>query len=459
MTYFFFSINCSKFLYTKVRETTRISLSMNTNIQSTTLSVKDFVGKDYQKLPKIIYTYRWQTPVATDIINQVIGILNDFDIAKLYQKQKKGVALFGRLLANFNKAETTSEQQKKVFELAQKMVECIDCESENLADLSLFGHNLYYIDSALYRIFIEKTMSAISLKNYLQLPFDRGFLPLVKQIITHFPDIDISEIKAAIFELPFDEIIAHYSLLDLNRILWEMLQIDFEAFINYAKTVNDEVWLPKIADEQNKDAIFRLLFILNHTENEALVRNLSEYVYKKSFNNRPTKLYMSDVPLIGFLMHKYDYPFKVTLPNLYFLSSNIVRTSYTLSHIAYTIFFIRKNFQKSLFKYREFLSQIAHYHTPAYSWQNLLDNYPLEKSKGELLEIIGRFDLIEEPQFTFSQIEKHLLYSDVALSDLSFEKALGMFFGKADSKHLFYDQEIAISYLRYYFEKIGWEVK
>ena len=168
---------------------------------------------------------------------------------------------------------------------------------------------------------------------------------------------------------------------------------------------------------------------------------------------------MSDVPLIGFLMHKYDYPFKVTLPNLYFLSSNIVRTSYTLSHIAYTIFFIRKNFQKSLFKYREFLSQIAHYQMPAYSWQNLLDNYPLEKSKGELLEIIGRFDLIEEPQFTFSQIEKHLLYSDVALSDLSFEKALGMFFGKADSKHLFYDQEIAISYLRYYFEKIGWEVK
>ena len=107
---------------------------MNTNIQSTTLSVKDLVGKDYQKLPKIIYTYRWQTPVATDVINQVIDILNNFDIAEMYRKQKKGVALFGRLLANFNKAETTPKQQEKVLELAKQMVECIDCENENLAD-------------------------------------------------------------------------------------------------------------------------------------------------------------------------------------------------------------------------------------------------------------------------------------------------------------------------------------
>jgi len=432
---------------------------MNTNIQSTTLSVKDLVGKDYQKLPKIIYTYRWQTPIATDVINQVIGILNDFDIAEMYRKQKKGVALFGRLLANFNKAEITAEQQKKVFELAKQMVECIDCESENLADLSLFGHNLHYIDTPLYRTFTEKVLATIDLKNFLTIPFDRGFLPLVKQISTHFPDIDITDIKAAVFQLPFAEIINSYSLLDLNRIMWEMLQIDFEAFINYAKTVDDEIWLPKIEEEQNKDAIFRLLFILNHTENETLVHTLSDYVYKKSFNNRPTKLYMSDVPLIGFLMHKYDYPFKLTLPNLYFLSANLVRTAYTLSHIAYTVFFIRKNFQKSLFKFREFLSQIAHYQMPAYSWQNLIDNYPLEKSKDELLQIVQHFDLVEEPQFTFSQIEKHLLYSDVTLSDLSFEKALGMFFGKTDSKHLFYDQEIAISYLRYYFEKIGWEVK
>lgn len=432
---------------------------MNTNIQSTTLSVKDLVGKDYQKLPKIIYTYRWQTPIATDIINQVIGLLNDFDIAEMYRKQKKGVALFGRLLANFNKAETTPEQQQKVLELAKQMVDSVDCENENLADLSLFGHNLHYIDAGLYRVFIEKTMMAISLKDYLQLPLDRGFLPLLKQLTINFTDIDISEAKAAIFKLSFVEMIEQYSLLDLNRIMWEMLQIDFEAFINYAKTVNDDIWLQKIEAEENKDAVFRLLFILNHTENEPLVHALSEYIYKKSFNNRPTKLYMSDVPLIGFLMHKYDYPFKLTLPNLYFLSANIVRTSYTLSHIAYTVFFIRKNFQKSLFKFREFLSQIAHYQMPAYSWQNLLDNYPLEKSKGELLQLVEHFDLIEEPKFTFSQIEKHLLYSDVSLSDLSFEKALGMFFGKTDSKHLFYDQEIAIAYLRYYFEKIGWEVK
>ncbi|MGB1205236.1 MAG: hypothetical protein ACPG5B_06295 [Chitinophagales bacterium] len=432
---------------------------MNTNIQTTTLSVKDFIGKDYQKLPKIIYTYRWQTPVATDVINQVIDILKDFGITKLYSKQKKGVALFGRLLANFNKAEITAEQQKEVFELAKQMVECIDCESENLADLSLFAHNLYYVDSALYRTLTEKILDSVELNSYLNIPFDRGFLPLLKQITTNLQDIDVTNVKAAIFKMPFEEIITQYSLLDLNRIMWEMLQIDFEAFINYAKTVSDEIWLQKIAEEQNKDAIFRLLFILNHTENETLVRSLSDYVYKKSFNNKPTKLYMSDVPLIGFLMHKYDYPFKVTLPNLYFLSASIVRTSYTLSHIAYTVFFIRKNFQKSLFKFREFLSQIAHYQMPAYSWQNLLDNYPLEKSKGELLQIVEHFDLTEEPKFTFSQIEKHLLYSDVALSDLSFEKALGMFFGKADSKHLFYDQEIAISYLRYYFEKIGWEVK
>lgn len=414
---------------------------------------------DLNKLPNLVYNNRWSTEASEKVVTDVLQFLDAPKVGNIYVEEKRSVALFGRLLSSFNRVKLLPEQTEQVQALAKTMINNVKAENETLADLSLLGHNLYNIDTTTYQQLLAAIVQGHTAKmeEYIKIPFVRGFLPLLKQVKQNQATTDISAWLTRIFALSFEQVLTHYHPIELNRILWELLQIDEAGLTNWLNSVGEEKWLAKVDQIDNKDTLFRLCFVLNHL-NTDLCEKIAKSIYNK-FYSRGGKTHVADVPLLSFLMCHYNVRFRAFVPNPHFLASYIATKHYTLSHIAYSIFFIRKVYKKSLFVFREHLSKYAFYNNPGYNWQHLVDNYPIASSKEHLLNLVDRFNLTNEPGFTFKQIEKQLLYSDLTLSELTFDAAVAAFYDEENPKSVFKNKDFAEAYLRLYFDNMGWEVK
>lgn len=437
------------------------------NVDFSSLSPTEKVATiDVKELPNLLFEFRWNTPDDTEGIAAVVAHLTEERVKEIYATEKRATAIFGRLYSSFGKVAVTEEQTAYLVGLADFIVDLVEPENQNFSHISLLAHNLTNIAPEAYRKFLFKVVTNVDLIEQVKVPMNRGFLPFIKQL----KNVAIEEgerdmlalarhISNMVFELPLAEVLEKYNLFELNRVLWELLQIDSERLRRWIMTIDSSAWIEKLNSEPNKDAIFRLCWVI-HQIDFRLSKNLAGIVWRNNYGmRRRFKVKVSDVPLLGYLMFAHRFRFKGNLPQLHHLASYISSKNYTLSHIAFCVFYINQVNRRQIRKFNSLLSQISYTKNPQYSWQNLVDSYPLQRSKRMLFKALGGFRLPTEPSGTFTQMDKILLYSDVALTELSKEKAFNLFYSDRNNRALFRDEDVAEVYVGLYFKERGWLLK
>ncbi|HRK27809.1 MAG TPA: hypothetical protein PK239_11075 [Chitinophagales bacterium] len=419
---------------------------------------------DTNQLPNLLYSCRWKNATSAKGVAAFIQFLTKAKIEQLYAEYKPAVSLFGRLLSGFSKVYATELQKLQLQTIAKYMAEVVNVQKEKLTDLSLLSHNLATLAPAAHKLLVGKIIADVDLPAQVQIPLSRGFLPFVKQIKRLATDTNnaqyhkiAAEITAAVFQLPVTEVLERYNIIELNRVLWELLQLDPEGLKNWIHTVESAVWLEKIKKEANKDAIFRLLWIFYHTD-FYLSRALGNYVYKRRYEKSRIRPQAEDVPLLGFFLNVFRFPVKTLIPHTSDIAHHISRNAYTLSHIAFAVHFIEAGNPKLLNSFRNYLSQLSYVENPQFAWNNLVESYPIETSKPLLLKILGLFKLPYEPLSTFKLIERNLTNGDAYSATTPYEKAVSLCYNPDEPAPLFKNEEAVHTFMRLFYESKGWQL-
>jgi len=418
---------------------------------------------NFDKLPNILLEHRWNNSASANVLNQTLHILSPDIISELYSKQKRGAMLFGRLLSSFGKVYTTTEQRAQLKVMSQRMVDVIDLNKETISEISLLAHNLFHINEEAYYDLLRRIITELDLTVYLKAPLKRGFLPLVKQIKNSKPDkldltgFDLQGLVDGVFALPLDEIFHKTNLIELNKIWWELLQIDRKRLSDWAVNLGEEVWFERVKEENNKDALFRLCWILRHLDRN-LIRKVSHRVWWRHYSRSMKPARVFDIPLLGLLLYYNKYRYRAYVPKPSEMVNYLTNNHYTLSHIAFTVWYYERHRKPFLFNLRGFLSRQSYYVNPQYGWDALLDSYPLSDTKRELQRILGYFKLMQEPEFTFRQIENRLMYNNLEMNSLDEDRAVYSICHYAHPKALFRDPDMAKQFLHLFTEDRGWEL-
>ncbi|MGB0840023.1 MAG: hypothetical protein ACPGXL_07785 [Chitinophagales bacterium] len=422
-------------------------------------------SRDVNKLPGILYENRWPTRASGEIVDKSLKLLQETSVSAMYESPKMGISLFMRLLMSFGKVKMNEEQMGILKQLTAEMVEVMDVKKENISNLSQLGHNLSHLNPEAYKKFINRLITEIDLKQYIDLPYEKGFLPLVKQLkkLKKQGDFDgletlpkvLPELIDGIFNIPFEVIFRNSHTSTLNLILWELLQIDRPKLISALRYIRVHKWTRKVGMERNKDTIFRLLWILHHID-DGLTYAVANFVWNRNLRRGRMKVTPEDVPLLGFMINQYRFQMKGFVPNEYDLA-RYISNNYTLSHIAYTAYYIKRFYAKSLGKFRSILSRVSFYRNPHYSFEDLLDNYPIIDSKYELSRVLGRFRLLDEPDSTFKKIESGIFNNRLELNNRTKDQAIGAFYSEYHPRALFKDKKIAGIFVRLFYEREGLE--
>jgi len=413
------------------------------------------------QLPNLIYEYRWNNDSSKSVLNVLLHFLDADKLQDIYRKQKKGVIFFGRTLASLGKVYLDEDQKVLAALMARNMVEMSDLEKEDISSISLMAHHLSYTDEDAYFTFLNKVIEHIDLEKYIELPFKRGLLPLIKQLnAVDKTKVAISQSRIdglvdKIYEQELDLLLRKMSGQEFNKLLWELLQIDKHKLSDWTKSINRNVWIRKVRKEADRDNLFRLCWIMEHLD-RYLTQTLAENIARDYRHSRHTHIY--DVPLLAYLMKEHRMRYRAFIPEPYFLVKYISDHHYTLSHIAYTVWFINRIDRRKMYNFRGYLSRLSHYKNPQYSWDKLIDSYPLQESKSMLLQMLGHFSLLHEPGLTFKQIENRLLYSTSSLNEVRFDDAMNLCYS-SHPKSIFKDRDVARTYLKLYFEERGWSAK
>lgn len=411
--------------------------------------------QNFNQLPKFLYEYRWNNEASKKVVNAMISFLTQEKIEEIYNSQKKGLSILSRLLASFNKVYLTEEDKQAVHIIAQHIVDVSPMNTESLLEISLLAYHLYSIDKELYEILMNKIVTNTNLVQEAQVPFASGFLPLVKQLVRYAPQVENPIKPQQIFGLPFEEFFFQSSLVQLNQILWELLQIDKHELSRWIRQVSIRDWVYKVNGEPNRDAWFRLVWILQHID-QRLTETIAQNLWRKCFH-RTGNVHVPEVPLVGWLMYYFPRRYRMRLPDTFNIA-NYLSNNYTLTHIAFAVYLIDKVYPRGIYKFRSHLSRYAYFKNPQYTFDNLINNYPINESRGALSRILGRFQLTKEPNETFQSIERVLVHKGISFSTLTFEEAVESLHDANDYRALFRDEELANTYVRLFFQHRGWTI-
>lgn len=430
----------------------------------TTTDLNEFA--DINQLPNLLYSCRWKNARSAKGVADFIQLLNSkTKIEELYASYKPAVSLFGRLLSSFSKVYTSELQKLQLQTIAKYMAEVVDVQKEKLTDLSLLSHNLVNIAPTAHRILVNKIIADVDLPSQVQIPLSRGFLPFIKQIKRlaieqnseqyHKIADDISNL---VFQLPVQDFLVRYNLIELNRVLWELLQLNQAELRNWIHSIESANWLEKIKREPNKDAIFRLLWVIYHTDFH-LSRALANYIFKRRYENSRFRIQAEDVPLLGLFMNIYRFPFRGMMPHTSEIAMHISRNAYTLSHIAFAVYFIETGNPRFINSFRNYLSQQSYVENPQFSWNHLVESYPIGATRSLLLKILNQFKLPFEPLSTHKMIEKNLANADMLRADTPFSTAMSICFNPDDPTSLFKNEETAHTFMTLFYESRGWQIQ
>jgi len=433
------------------------------NYDPTTTNLSQFA--DINQLPNLLYSCRWKNAKSAKGVADFIQLLNSkAKIEQLYKEFKQAVSLFGRLLSSFSKVYTTELQKLQLQTIAKYMVEVIDVQKEKLTDLSLLSHNLVNLAPAAHKMLVNKIIADVDLPAQVQIPLSRGFLPFVKQIKRlgieqnneQYHKI-ADDIANMVFQLPVQDFLQRYNLIELNRVLWELLQLNQTELRNWIHSIESAEWLEKIKREPNKDALFRLLWIIYHTDFH-LSKALGNYVFKRRYEKMRTRVQAEDVPLLGFFMNVFRFQFRGMVPHTSEIAMHISRNAYTLSHIAFAVFFIETGNPRFINSFRNYLSQESYVENPQFSWNHLVESYPIATTRSLLLKILNLFKLPYEPLSTHKLIERNLTNAELLKPDTSFDKALSICCNPEDPASLFKNEETARIFMTLFYESRGWKI-
>lgn len=418
--------------------------------------------QDINQLPNLLYSCRFKNPNSAKGVASFIQFLTKAKIEELYAQYKPAVSLFGRLLSGFSKVFTTELQKLQLQTIAKYMAESVVVQKEKLTDLSLLSHNLATLAPAAHKLLVNKIIAEVDLPAQIQVPLSRGFLPFIKQIKrlaieqkNEQFDIIANEITSLVFQIPVADFLERYNNIELNRVLWELLQLDPDGLKNWIHSVESAVWLEKIKREVNKDALFRLLWVFYHVDFH-LSRALANYVFKRRYENSRTRTQAEDVPLLGFFLNVFRFQVKTLVPHTSEVAFHISRNAYTLSHIAFAVHFIEAGNPRLINSFRNYLSELSYIENPMFAWNSLVESYPIAATRPFLLKLLGQFKLPFEPLSTFKLIERNLVNANVFTASTPFDTSLSICFNPEEPTSLFKHEEVARTFIQLFYESKGW---
>ncbi len=417
---------------------------------------------DINQLPNVLYGCRFKNPASAKGVAAFIQFLSKSKIEELYAQYKPAVSLFGRLLSGFSKVYTTELQKLQLQTIAKYMAEAVVVQKEKLTDLSLLSHNLATLAPAAHKALVNKIIAEVDLPSQIQIPLSRGFLPFIKQIKrlaveqkNEQYDKISNDITALVFQLPVANVLERYNNIELNRVLWELLQLDPEGLKTWIHSVESAVWLEKIKREANKDALFRLLWVFYHTDFH-LSRALANYVFKRRYENSRIRTQAEDVPLLGFFLNVFRFPVKTLVPHTSEIAFHISRNAYTLSHIAFAVHFIEAGNPRLINSFRNYLSELSYVENPLFAWNSLVESYPIAATRPFLLKVLGQFKLPYEPLSTFKLIERNLVNAEAFSAATPFDRSMSICFNPEDPTSLFKQEDVARTFMQLFYESKGW---
>ncbi len=340
---------------------------------------------------------------AQSVIKNLASIDLSERIRRLYdQPGTKPLKVLGKLLNSSDQIAFETDKNA-VEKIAQQIANNIDLkthEKYTIEQLSLLVTNVKKCSELAWTKLCNRILSEVNLIDYISTPFDKGLAVLVWDIYQHNKEKG-DELANKIFSLDFDKLLDSSDTEAVSRVLWNLLQIDDSKVKNWIQNIGGEKWLSKTLSSSIHDA-FWLLWSLYHA-NEEKGRGATR-LFADNILPSLTSVETKHLPLLGFFIFcDIQFDLNIPIPSLHEIAEKISE-DLSLSEVAFYISFLKNKSDNLLKEFSKELGRQLFLKNLSFRIEEIMEKHPFEKTKGLLMEIFKDFDLVKEPNSTFTEM-------------------------------------------------------
>lgn len=329
---------------------------------------------------------------AETIVSSLAQIELGERIKELYHRPNiRPLRVLGKLLSFAIQVSSESDNQnlrKVTWEIANN-INLSDQETINAEELSLLVSRVKISDELAHVKLCNRMITELNLLNYVASPLPKGLAVLIWHVYK-CNEVKGHEIADAIVTLDLNKCLNDSDTEEVARMIWNLLQINEKKTIIWTESVLEKEWVPKVLSSSSKDE-FWLLWSLYHAEEERvkrIVRNVARAILTKLDKKG---ICAEDLPLLGFFSF---CGVQVELDIRSLTTSEIVTKAskqFGLSELAFAMHFLKDtDYQLANVAWKEFKKCLSSKGLE-YPIENMLNNYPFEKTRKLLKDVLDNF--------------------------------------------------------------------